>query len=531
MQLSQLVQTIETVRTVGPLERPARDVVYDSRRVQRNDVFVTIAGKRYDGAAYVGEAARRGATAIVTERSDIEPPPGLTLLQVQDTRRALALLSAERWGQPSRRLGIVGVTGTDGKTTTSTLTAEILDAAGDRAGLWSTVEIRGRKRRLNPDHRTTPEAPELQAHLADVVSAGYGWAVIEMSSHGLAQERADGCEIDVAVSTNVSPEHLDFHGTLEAYRAAKARLFELVAPGVGPFGRRFGVVNADDPSAEYFARACSADVLTYGIEQRADVCARDIRTGLSETSFWIESPIGSHRMTTTLVGRFNIYNWLAAVTVAIGRGYGWDVIDRAARLATPVPGRVQQVQAGQDFTVLVDFAHTPRALAAVLSDCRRWTNGRVIVVFGHPGERYQENRSKLGEAAIRGADLAIVTSDDSYGEEPEGIIRDIVAGACADGAIDGNDFLVIPDRYRAIRRAVYSANRGDLVLIAGRGNLSYQEAGAIRRPFDDVSVAHGLVSERLLASRRFSPLTPEEGTLSSKQSGSCQSPSAANASR
>jgi UDP-N-acetylmuramoyl-L-alanyl-D-glutamate--2,6-diaminopimelate ligase len=508
MQLSHIVRDMDTTRVVGPLNRPVRDVVYDSRKVSPGDVFVAITGQRSDGAAYIIEAAQRGAAAIVTERSNVQPPVGVTLLEVRQARLALAKLAATRWGQPSSHLGVAGVTGTDGKTTTATLIAGILNAAGDRAGLWSTVEIRGRHRRPNLEHRTTPEAPELQAHLAEVAEAGCRWSVLELSSHGLAQGRADGCEIDIAVSTNLSPEHLDFHRTFEAYRAAKTRLFELVSSGSGAFGRRFGVVNADDPNADYFSAACAADVLTYGINGAADVRATDIRAGLGETSFQIESPIGSHRLTTTLVGRFNVYNWLAAITVAIGRGYGWDVINRAARLAIPVPGRAQRIQAGQDFTVVVDFAHTPQALAAVLSDCRRWTRGRVIVVFGHPGERDRRNRRGMGSAAVHSADLAIVTSDDSYGEEPGRIISDILAGFRMDGAIEGKDFLVIPDRREAICRAITMASRDDLVLIAGRGDLSYLESGNARRPFDDARVAQELLNQ-YVSDHRSARLTGE----------------------
>jgi UDP-N-acetylmuramoyl-L-alanyl-D-glutamate--2,6-diaminopimelate ligase len=257
--------------------------------------------------------------------------------------------------------------------------------------------------------------------------------------------------------------------------------------------RRFGVVNADDPNAGYFRAVCPLAVLSYGIRRPADVRARDIALGADRASFVVESPIGTRRIETRLVGCFNVYNWLAAITVAIGQGLGWEAIERAAILAKPVRGRMQRIEAGQPFTVLVDFAHTPRALANVLDDCRRLTAGRVIVVFGHPGERYADNRPRLGAAAVDGAHLSIITSDDSYGEDPDWIIDGLVAGARAAGGVEGEDFLVVPDRREAIRRAVELARPGDLVLIAGRGHLTHREIGQRRFPFNDVRVARELI--------------------------------------
>ncbi|MFN0074574.1 MAG: UDP-N-acetylmuramoyl-L-alanyl-D-glutamate--2,6-diaminopimelate ligase [Chloroflexota bacterium] len=541
MQLSHLIRELQATRVVGPIDRPISDVAYDSRRVEAGDVFVAIAGARCDGATFIHQAIARGAVAIVTERDtpfDLEIPADRTLITVPDGRRALALMAAARWEHPSRRLGVVGVTGTDGKTTTSTLIADLFDASGERSGLWSTVEIRGSERKPNHTDRTTPESTELQAHLADVASTGARWAVLELSSHGLALERATGCDLDVAVMTNLSPEHLDFHGTFESYRSAKARLFESIPAVVGAQARRVGIINADDPSAQHFAQACRVDVLTYGLERRADVVARDVTLGLDRTSFVVDSPIGTHRVSTRLVGRFNVYNWLAAITVAISQGLDWDVIDRAADSIAPIRGRAHEVHAGQPFTVLVDFAHTPRALASVLSDCRSLSTGRVIVVVGHPGERYALNRPRLGAAAVAGADLAIITSDDSYGEEPAGIIGAIAEGARSAGGSEGRDYVVIPDRREAIGAAVRAAQSGDIVLIAGRGHLSYQAIGARRIPFDDARVARDLLCEpgvdRSQANHRDSLFgAQDDGGQSAQRLGGREQrrPAAANASR
>lgn len=489
-RLLDLLHGLPQVQVDTKTDLLIHDVAYDSRRVRPGDIFVAIPGLRDDGARYVGQALARGAVAVVAERSDIEIPPGVPLLVVPEARRALALLASSRWDQPARRLGLVGVTGTDGKTTTSMLTAEIFEAAGLQAGLLTTVELRIGGRHLpNRFHHTTPEAPELQRTLARMVETGAAWAVLEISSHALALERVTGCEFDVAVLTNVSPEHLDFHGTLEEYRAAKGRLFESLAGRTGKGVHRFGVVNADDPSADYFKALCPVDVLTYALHRPADVRARDILVKGDGTSFVVDAPIGSRRLHTRLVGRFNVHNWLAAIAVAVGQGLGWASIERAAEVAEAARGRLQRIDEGQPFTVLVDFAHTPQALVAALESCRALTEGRILVVFGHPGERYSENRARLGAVAVEGSDLAIVTTDDPYGEDPKRVIDQIVEGAQRAGGVEGKDYVVVPDRRRAIRQAIERAAAGDLVLIAGRGHLRQLVVGNRHVPFDDARVA------------------------------------------
>lgn len=489
MRLADLVREIPVLEIRGSLDRRVRSVAYDSRVVEEGDVFVAIPGLRQDGAWFIESAIANGAAAVVTEPSGALDAPGATMVQVADARRALALLASTRWGHPSRKLGLVGVTGTDGKTTTATLIANVLEAAGEPAGLWSTVEVRGSRQIPNHAHRTTPEAPELQAHLADVLSAGCRWSVLEVSSHALALERVHGCEFDVAVMTNLAPEHLDFHRTFDAYRATKTRLFEAVTAGAPGSSRRFGVVNADDPNARAFTSVCPVEVFSYGLSRGADVRARDITQSLDGCTFTVDTPHGEYALKTSLVGLCNVYNWLAAITVAMGQGLGWEAIERAAELTRPIHGRYQQIRVGQPFTVLVDFAHTPQALAALLRDCRALAPGRVIVVLGHPGERYAANRGRLGATAIAAANLVIVTSDDCYGEQPDGIIDAIAGGARRAGGLPGRNYLVIRDRREAIQEALARAGHGDVVVIAGRGHLDTLDLGDREVPFSDALVA------------------------------------------
>jgi UDP-N-acetylmuramoyl-L-alanyl-D-glutamate--2,6-diaminopimelate ligase len=519
--LGSLLADLPAARASGRLDRRVRRIAYDSRRVRPGDLFVAVPGARADGARFAADAVARGARAVVAER-DIDLPDDVSLVVVPDARRAMAALASALQGHPSHRLGLVGVTGTDGKTTTALLATAVLEAAGHVVGLHTTIEERiAGRRSANRSGRTTPEAPDVQAWLARCLTRGCDWAVLETSSHALALERVGGCAFDVAILTNLSPEHLDFHESFGAYRAAKARLFAELDRHPAKAVARFAVLNADDPSAEHFRRACRAPILTYGADRPADVRAFDLRLEPDRTAFRIATPSGERELETGLVGRFNVYNWLAAVALAIGQGIGWDAVERAASLAGAPRGRVQPVDLGQPFTVLVDFAHTPQALAAVLESARPLAtgppsatgparpspgSGRVIVVFGHAGERDQANRAPLGAAARAGADLAIVTTDDPYREDPEQIMAQVVAGATAAGGRVGRDVLVVPDRRRAIQLAIGLARPGDVVVIAGRGHERFQTVGGRRVPFDDVRVARAALSR--LGHRRAPSIAP-----------------------
>lgn len=486
VRLGELLADVPHRLVAGEGSARVRDIVYDSRLAGPGSVFVAVPGLKEDGAAYAADAAARGAAAIVAERDGFALPDGVALAIVPDARRALADLSAARWGHPTRRIGLVGVTGTDGKTTTATLVEQVLAAAGEGVGLLTTVEERVCGRRLpSGTSMTTPAAPEVQRSLARMVRAGASWAVLEVSSHALALDRVAGCAFDVAVMTNVTPEHLDFHGGFAQYVAAKTRLFAMLGETPDKGHARFGVVNADDPSCEQFRDACPMEVVSYGIDAAADVRASRLRLRPDGSSFVVESDLGRRELDTRFVGRFNVSNWLAAISVGIGRGVPWGAIEQAARIAEPPAGRLEPVEMGQRFGVWIDFAHTPQALREVLRTARMVASGRVIVVFGAAGERYPENRPEMGAVAEELADEVIVTTDDAYSEEPAELAAAVVAGA--PGA------RVILDRRAAMESAFRLAEPGDLVVVAGRGHERVQTVGAEKVAFEDVRVARELL--------------------------------------
>jgi UDP-N-acetylmuramoyl-L-alanyl-D-glutamate--2,6-diaminopimelate ligase len=491
-RLSELLREIPHRLIAGAPEAAVREVVHDSRRVRAGSLFVAVPGLKEDGAVYVADALARGASAVVAERDGIAVPEGVALALVPDAREALARLSSARWRHPSRRMGLVGVTGTDGKTTTATLIEQILSAAGTPTGLLTTVELRVcGQRRPSVSGLTTPAAPEVQRALAGMVRAGARWAVLEVSSHALALGRVAGCAFDAAVMTNLTPEHLDFHGSFDEYRRAKARLFEMLGEPTAKGLPRFGVVNADDPSAELFRAACPVEVVSYGIERPADVRASDIRLGPDGARFVVESPLGRRSVETGFLGQHNVANWLAAIAFALGRGLPWEAVERATELAEPPLGRTERIEVGQPFGVWVDFAHTPRGLQSVLEAARTAARGRVLVVFGAAGERFRANRPRLGAVARALADVAIVTTDDPYGEDPNAILGEIARGAHR--APGSARVFVLPDRRQAIEAALRLGRPGDMVVIAGRGHERYQTFGARRVPFEDTRVARELL--------------------------------------
>ena len=455
-------------------------LAYDNRRVGPGTLFFCVPGFTRDGHDFAPDAVARGAAALVVER-----PLGLGVPEVlvDDVRAAMARAAAVFSGDPSRRLQVVGITGTNGKTTTAFLVREVLEAAGIRCGLLGTVKsvIGGEERTVE---RTTPEAIDLQETLAEMWATGDRACAIEVSSHALSLRRADGVHYAVAVFTNLTQDHLDFHPDMEDYFAAKARLFGELAPGVA-------VVNADDPYGRRLAESLERCV-TYAISSEADWRVTDLKTGFGGSDFVLWTPAGEAAVHIPLPGRFNVLNAVAALAVADALGVGLDDGVRALADAGRVPGRFEPVDAGQDFAVLVDYAHTPDSLENVLLAARELAGhrgpqgrgpSRVIVVFGAGGDRDRGKRPVMGEIAARLADVAIVTSDNPRSEDPEAIIDAIVAGA-------GTAVERCVDRRDAIARAVGLAAAGDVVVIAGKGHEQGQEfAGGRREPFDDVAVA------------------------------------------
>jgi UDP-N-acetylmuramoyl-L-alanyl-D-glutamate--2,6-diaminopimelate ligase len=470
---------------------PVAGVAYDSRRVEPGQIFVAISGLEHNGLDFVPQAVANGAMAIAAER--LPPSPGegwgaCALVQVPDARRALADLAAAFYRHPSRDLAVVGVTGTDGKTTTTQLLSAILEAHGLRTGWLTTVNTRIREQlRPNAVDHTTPEAPLVQRTLAEMRDAGVQVAVLETSSHALALGRVARICFQVGVFTNLSPEHLNFHGSFEAYRAAKRRLFEQLAPG------GLAVLNADDPSAEVMRAATRARVATYALDAAADVTAADIELSARGTSYTVQ-PAGV-RVDTRLVGRFNVSNWLGAYVAATYFGAGPVDLVRAARQQPPVPGRMNLVDAGQPFAVVVDFAHTPQALDTALTTVRSLVSGRVLLAFGLAGGRDAANRPAMGALAARLADYFVITMDDPGHEDPAGIAEAIAAGARR----VGRNFAIELDRRAAIRHLFDRARPGDAVLLAGKGHEQRMLVGDRRLAWNDARVAAEVLAEMGLA--------------------------------
>jgi UDP-N-acetylmuramoyl-L-alanyl-D-glutamate--2,6-diaminopimelate ligase len=476
--LQELVARLGEAALTGAGEVPVADVTHDSRRVAPGAVFVAIRGRVQDGNQFVDAARRRGAVAVVSEE---EPRGEGTWVRVPSARRALAAMSAALLGDPAEALDLVGITGTNGKTTTAYLVDSAVRAAGEPCGLVGTVEYRVGDR-VAEAVRTTPESSDLQQLFREMKEAGCRKAVLEVSSHSLALDRVFGLEFEVAVFTNLTRDHLDFHGDMDAYFAAKRRLFEELLRSDGR-----AVVNIDDDRAAELLRSSRANAWTCSIDKpQADIRAEDVRLSLDGTRFLARTPAGPLEVETPLLGLFNVHNALAAIGAGLALGLPPDAVQRGIALLRGVPGRMERVDAGQGFTVLVDYAHTDDALKNLLETVRGLKPRRVVTVFGCGGDRDRTKRPLMGAVAARLSDVVVLTSDNPRSEPPEAILEQIRRGVPAGRA---GDTLVIPDRREAITRAVEMGGEGAVVVIAGKGHETYQVLRDRTVPFDDRQVA------------------------------------------
>jgi len=475
----------------------------DSRQVIPGCLFVAVRGSNFDGHRYIAEAVKKGAAAVVGMAADItlEVP----YIQVSDTRRALPYLAAAFNDHPGRMLCMIGVTGTDGKTTTTNLIFHILKAAGLKAGMISTVNaVIGDQVLDTGFHVTTPEAVDVQRYLAMMVEAGITHAVLETTSHGWAQHRVDGCEFDVAVITNITHEHLDEHGSLENYREAKARLFQsLVETKAKVLGNpRVAILNRDDASYSYLQQVCAElpglRVLDYGMLSDGGVRASQVvyeRKGVSFNILQkgVEIPIRSH-----LVGAYNISNIMAAYAATAGAlGIEPQAAQEGIASITGIPGRMEAIDMGQDFLAYVDFAHTPNALQRTLETARQMTSGNVIVTFGAAGLRDREKRRMMAACAVELADMAVFTAEDPRSESLENILQEMVRGAVSAGGVEGKTFWQVADRGEAIRKAIGLAQSGDIVLACGKGHEQSMCFGMVEYAWDDRVAMRAALGEML----------------------------------
>jgi len=483
MTLRELIPGLNARSVTGDLDTEILGLAYDSRKVTPGHLFFAIRGTRLDGNRFMPRAIAKGAVAVV---SALDPVQSVAMpwIQVVDERAAMATIAGNFYGHPTKDLHLIGVTGTNGKTTTTYIVESILKAAGKPTAVLGTIEYRGPGFEFVAE-RTTPEAPDLETVFRQVVDAGWRHAVMEVSSHAIEMKRVAGLHFEIAVFTNLSRDHLDFHGNMESYFRVKRRLFEGLT-GVRP---RVMVLNADDPRYEDLRSIDPARVISYGMEVAADIYPVRHQFGWEATDAMFRTPIGELTVRTHLMGRANLFNIAAAIGVGVALDIPSDVITRGISELRQVPGRFELVSAGQPYRVIVDYAHTHDALEKVLKSAREITPGRLIVVFGCGGERDRTKRPLMGKVADRESDFAIVTSDNPRSEDPMAIIREIEEG------MTGMNHRIEVDRRSAIRLALAEAKEGDTVLVAGKGHETYQTIGTTVHPFDDRVVAKELLHE------------------------------------
>ncbi len=491
MTLIKLLEGLRVKRRTGPFNAEIKGIAYDSRFVEKDYLFVAVKGFIADGHDYIRDALNRGAAAVISEKAvaDVTDAKQFALqknaafIEVPDSREALAFISAAFYGSPSRSLSLIGITGTNGKTTTSFITKNIIDAGGRNAGLMGTIcYITGDKRR-SASH-TTPESLDLQRCLSEMVYNKMHYAVLEVSSHALSLKRIEGCSFKAAAFTNFTQDHLDFHGTMDEYFKAKCQIFNYLAPD------GTAVLNLDDPKIRPLARTLSCKVLTCGLEEDAMIRAENIRSQNKRPgtnipggmSFDVQTPVSRFTVNSRLIGRFNVYNILMSIGIAHSLGISDEVIQRGLADTKPVEGRFENIDAGQQFLCIVDYAHTDDALKKLIQEARPLTTGKVITVFGCGGNRDRTKRPLMGAVAAELSDFVIVTSDNPRNEDPMEIIRDILKG------ISKSNFMVQPDRAEAIKEAVAIAGEDDTVLVAGKGHEDYQEIKGERHHFSDKDV-------------------------------------------
>ena len=490
MQLKALISKLPTEMVVGSVDREIKSVCYDSRRAQKNSLFVALRGEHVDGNNHIEDAIDRGAVAVITDREAAQGRA--TVVLVKNAREALADVGAEFYGRPALSLRVAGITGTNGKTTTGFLLKHLCESVLLRAGLIGTIQYEIGERIL-PAARTTPESLDLQDLLFQIRSAGCRAAVMEVSSHALELGRVRNVEFDVAVFTNLTQDHLDFHHTLESYFEAKVKLFSGLAAQAHKKGK--AVVNLDDRWGQQLLARLGRDhpelpLVTYGMNARADFRASNVKMDFSGTQYQLDAHGKTYLVRVPLIGSFNVYNSLAALAGAASLGVDLRTAVKALANAPSVPGRLQPVPVKRQFRVFVDYAHTDDALTNVMKTLRDLQPHRLIVLFGCGGDRDKAKRPLMAAAVERLADWAIVTSDNPRKESPAAIIDNIKAG------FRGSNYEVIEDRREAIYRAISMAQPGDIVLLAGKGHESYQEFADHTIPFDDLAIARVAVEAK-----------------------------------
>ena len=498
MTLATLLLPLDVVSATGNLDVELSGITDDSRAVAQGSLFVAVKGQQVDGHSFVAQVCRQQIGGVVVQApfqapSHVRKEGGPAWIEVKDSRKALGQLASRFFQNPSQSLLMVGVTGTNGKTTVAHVSQAILERGGYRTGLMGTVGYH-----VGPEYQaashTTPGAIPLQAFLHRMVDAGMDTAVLEVSSHALALDRVEGCGFDVVVFTNLTQDHLDFHETMESYYHAKLRLFQEFVVPASKTGPKRAIINIDDAWGVRLQAETPVPVWTYSLRRRADIYATNVTLSMDGTRFTVHTPRGSSDIQSALVGEHNVSNLLASIGVGLARGMSLDDVRQGILGFRTVPGRFERVEAGQDFSVIVDYAHTEDALAQLLAAARQLRRERIITVFGCGGDRDPGKRPKMGRVAAQRSDVVFLTSDNPRTEDPEAILRDIEQGVLGLSASERGASYVIPDRRAAIRAALLEARPGDVVLIAGKGHEDYQVIGKTRHRFDDREVVRELLA-------------------------------------
>lgn len=487
MKLTELLSIIPFYKVIGEInDIHIHEIEMDHRKINKEDVFVCLRGFTVDGHDFVEQAIENGATVIIAERDVNASVPTIV---VSDTGRCLALMAAKYYNYPSTKLPLIGITGTNGKTTTSYLLEAIFNHDQKKTGLIGTIQMKIGDQSY-PINNTTPDSLFLQKSFDQMVAEKVDRVIMEVSSHALDLGRIHGCDYDIALFTNLSQDHLDYHKNLDDYLRVKSLLFAQLGNSYNGDHHKFAIVNDDDPASQLIKQSTAQHVLTYGCNEKADVTATNIKLSANGTRFTLNTPVGMIDINSQLVGKFNVYNMLAASSVAIVSKVSLQVIKDALENIPGVNGRFEQVSEGQKFSVIVDYAHTPDSLENVLQTITGFSKGRIFVVVGCGGDRDRSKRPLMAGIAVQYADQAIFTSDNPRTESPKTILDDMTID------LKESNYEIIQDRKEAIFRAIELANDDDVILIAGKGHETYQEVNRIRHDFDDREVAREAIQQK-----------------------------------
>ncbi|MEH7745113.1 UDP-N-acetylmuramoyl-L-alanyl-D-glutamate--2,6-diaminopimelate ligase [Neobacillus drentensis] len=486
MNLQKLLKNLHLLVPYLGEDPEITSIENDNRKVQIGSLFICIKGYTVDGHDFAESAVKSGAAAVLAERPlSLDVP----VILVKDTTRAMAVLADAFYDQPTKNLHLIGITGTNGKTTTSHLIEKIFADANQKTGLIGTMYTKIADKTIETKN-TTPESLTLQKTFRQMVEAGVDIAVMEVSSHALDLGRVHGCDYDVAVFTNLTQDHLDYHKTMEEYKRAKSLLFAQLGNTFDHQKPKFAVLNADDPASDMYRRSTAAHVITYGIDNKADLQAKNIQMTSSGTQFELVVQSEKYPIKMQLIGKFSVYNVLASIAASVVSGIDIKAVIQSIESVKGVSGRFELVNAGQEFTVIVDYAHTPDSLENVLKTVQHFAKKKVFVIVGCGGDRDRTKRPLMAQIACQLASDPILTSDNPRSEDPLAILKDMEAG------VQGSAYRMIPDRKEAIQTAIREASAGDVILIAGKGHETYQIIGNVVHDFDDRLVAREAIEGR-----------------------------------